>query len=188
MRTLRRTVRWSAVLLSCVALMSPAGAARAQMAAASAAVPVVLALEPFVPLEEGASEWLSLFSRALESPQASQGLPLDVRDALVLEPRLLVEGGASLGERHFQQRAQRSGARFVVVGRIARLAQQYSLDVRVLGVPRMQGLGHFIYEGEGAAGLSEAISEAAANKIILRVIHITCHQLFPCPIYKNLIV
>ncbi|MCH6562428.1 MAG: outer membrane protein assembly factor BamA, partial [Myxococcales bacterium] len=144
-----------------MALLSLAGAVRAQPAAPSSAVPIVLTLEPSAPLEEGASKWLSRLSRALESSQPTEGAALEVRDALVLEPRPLVEGGARLGERYFRQQAQHTGAHFVVVARVARLTQHYSLDVRVLAVPRMQELAHFIYQGEGAAGLSAAISEAA---------------------------
>jgi len=148
MRTLRRS-------LCLLLFLSPADALWAKSAMPSTSIPILVALEPFAPLESDGSEWLSHLVRALEVEGT-----LRVQDAQLLKPGPLVETGAGLSDRHFQAQAQHSGARYLVIGRITHLAQHYSLDVRVLGADDLKPFAHLVYEGSGPDGLAAVLAEA----------------------------
>jgi outer membrane protein insertion porin family len=150
------------VLLLCVMLLSPADAVWAETAPAERIVPVVVALEPFAPVEAADPEWLSRFVRALESTDPESPLALQVNEAVTLEHSLLGDPRGVDSQLQLQQKALLTGSSYLVIGKITRLAQHYSLDVRVLGAAELKVLAHLVYEGEGPGGFAAAIDEAAA--------------------------
>ena len=160
MTTLRRTVCWSFALLLALTFLSSTDAARAQVAS-DATLPIIVALEPFAPMEADAPEWLSLLVREIESSETRSPVAIQVSSAVMLENELLRVPRSSDSKVELQELALLTGARYIVIGRVTRLTSSYSLDVRVLDAERLQSLAHLVYEGQGQNGLAAAIAEAA---------------------------
>jgi outer membrane protein insertion porin family len=122
---------------------------------------VLVALELPAPVAPAHDHWLSRLVDALESHPVDAHLRVEVRDALLLEQPDPTDMGASDTVLQMQRRALVNGDRYVVFGYITRLAQSYSVDVRVFAADHRNSLAHLVFEGEGPEGVLVAMGEAA---------------------------
>lgn len=128
-------------------------------------VPVLVALETVSPGRGGSTAaeaaWLHRLERGLERPEGGSP-PLNVRGRFLLERESLDAGGSQEDEARLQEMALQDSLRFVVMASLTRLADRYSLEIRLLPAEGAAlPLEHTVFEGEGVDGLAEIVDRAA---------------------------
>ncbi|MEE8557606.1 MAG: POTRA domain-containing protein, partial [Myxococcota bacterium] len=127
-------------------------------------VRVVAALQSFRVSSQsnGKSEaaWLNRLVSRLEREEGAHD-PIRVVKRYVLERSVLGYSADEEDETRLQELASAAKVEFVVLGSLTRLADRYSLDVRLLRAERTTPMAHRVFEGEGVEGLARAFDRAA---------------------------
>ena len=127
-------------------------------------VPVLVALEAYRTSQGGSKKaeaaWLHRLVSRLERGEGAYD-PLRVVDRFVLERDLVAYAAAAEDEARLREVARQADAEFVLYGSLTRLADRYSLDLRLLDVDRTDPIAHKVFEGEGVDGLAAAVDRAA---------------------------
>jgi outer membrane protein insertion porin family len=129
-------------------------------------IPVLVALESYRASQGGSEKaeaaWLHRLVSRLERNEGAFD-PVRVVDRFVLERDLVAYASVEEDEERLRDLAREEAAHFVILGSLTRLADRYSLDLRLFRADQREPLAHKVFEGEGVEGLAAAVDRAAAS-------------------------